>query len=89
MFCRHTGAIDDRWVRFMQFQIKRARGYFDDAQAGVNQLDENARWPVWSALILYRCPLGCLLRELMALGMQGLTCPHLQANFGLHRGQQV
>ena len=55
MFCRHTGAIDDRWVRFMKFQIARAKGYFADAQAGVNLLDENARWPVWSALILYRC----------------------------------
>ena len=57
MFCRHTGRIDDRWARFMKFQISRARAYFADAHAGVNLLDENARWPVWSALILYRCAL--------------------------------
>ena len=59
MFCRHTGKIDDRWVAFMDFQIKRARQYFSDAQDGVNLLDENARWPVWSALILYRS--ACLI----------------------------
>lgn len=49
-----TGKIDDRWRRFMRFQIKRARQIFTDAEAGVDLLDEKARWPVWSALILYR-----------------------------------
>ncbi|EFJ42086.1 hypothetical protein VOLCADRAFT_97827 [Volvox carteri f. nagariensis] len=49
-----TGKMDDRWRRFMKFQIKRARQYFADAEAGVDLLDPKARWPVWSALILYR-----------------------------------
>ncbi|KXZ41797.1 PSY protein [Gonium pectorale] len=49
-----TGKIDDRWRRFMTFQIERARQYFADAEAGVDLLDPKARWPVWSALILYR-----------------------------------
>ena len=38
----------------MKFQIARARQYFADAEAGVDHLDTDARWPVWSALILYR-----------------------------------
>jgi phytoene synthase len=49
-----TGKMDDRWRRFMAFQITRARQVFADAEAGVNLLQANARWPVWSALILYR-----------------------------------
>lgn len=54
MFSRTTGRIDDRWQAFMKFQIARARQYFADAEAGVDHLDADARWPVWSALILYR-----------------------------------
>lgn len=54
MFSRTTGHIDDRWQAFMKFQIARARQYFADAEAGVDNLDTDARWPVWSALILYR-----------------------------------
>eukprot|EP00878_Enallax_costatus_P011025 GHUV01011515.1.p1 GENE.GHUV01011515.1~~GHUV01011515.1.p1 ORF type:complete len:209 (+),score=60.36 GHUV01011515.1:980-1606(+) len=54
MYSKANGRIDDRWRRFMQFQIARARQLFADAEAGVDLLDEKARWPVWSALILYR-----------------------------------
>jgi phytoene synthase len=54
MYSPTSGRIDDRWRRFMQFQIARARQCFADAEAGVDLLDEKARWPVWSALILYR-----------------------------------
>lgn len=53
MFARSNGRIDDRWRAFMKFQISRARQYFADAEAGVNLLQKDARWPVWSALILY------------------------------------
>lgn len=48
------GVVDDRWKAFMKFQIERARKCFEDAEAGVDLLDAKARWPVWSALILYR-----------------------------------
>jgi phytoene synthase len=48
------GNVDSRWKEFMKFQIERARFYFAEAEAGVTQLDKDARWPVWSALILYR-----------------------------------
>lgn len=54
MFAPTTGRIDDRWKAFMAFQIKRAREIFEEAEAGVNLLEGSARWPVWSALILYR-----------------------------------
>lgn len=54
LFAPTTGKIDDRWRNFMKFQIERARQCFADAEAGVNALDKDARWPVWSALMLYR-----------------------------------
>mmetsp|Transcript_69936 Transcript_69936/g.221577 ORF Transcript_69936/g.221577 Transcript_69936/m.221577 type:complete len:446 (+) Transcript_69936:115-1452(+) len=49
-----TGKMDDRWRAFMKYQINRARYYFTVAEEGVNGLEHNARWPVWSALIIYR-----------------------------------
>eukprot|EP00747_Dinoflagellata_sp_TGD_P057695 gnl/TRDRNA2_/TRDRNA2_150765_c0_seq1.p1 gnl/TRDRNA2_/TRDRNA2_150765_c0~~gnl/TRDRNA2_/TRDRNA2_150765_c0_seq1.p1 ORF type:complete len:363 (-),score=-19.86 gnl/TRDRNA2_/TRDRNA2_150765_c0_seq1:123-1211(-) len=45
---------DDRWEAFMRYQIKRARKYFELAEEGISGLDELARWPVWSAHMLYR-----------------------------------
>jgi len=47
-------SVDPRWAEFMKFQIARARACFADAEAGVGALAPDARWPVWSALILYR-----------------------------------
>lgn len=41
------GKVDERWREFMRFQIKRARDYFEEAEAGVDNLDVKARWPVW------------------------------------------
>lgn len=49
IFAPSTGKIDDRWRAFMTFQIARARQIFADAEAGVNLLDKDARWPVWCA----------------------------------------
>lgn len=48
------GKVDQRWKDFMKFQIERARECFAQAEVGVSNLDRSARWPVWSALILYR-----------------------------------
>lgn len=48
------GVIDDRWRSLMQFQIQRARKFYAKAEEGIRVLAEDARWPVWSALILYR-----------------------------------
>merc|ERR1719171_2578043 len=49
-----AGEVDSRWQAFMKFQISRARMFFLEAEKGVAGLDASARWPVWSALILYR-----------------------------------
>lgn len=49
-----NGVIDDRWRAFMKFQIRRARKYFAQAESGIGTLQRDARWPVWSALVLYR-----------------------------------
>jgi phytoene synthase len=49
-----AGVIDDRWRALMQFQIQRARKFYLDAEHGISQLSPDARWPVWSALVLYR-----------------------------------
>lgn len=54
MHAPSTGKMDDRWRSFMRFQIKRAHQFFEDAKEGVDMLDGKARWPVWSALDLYR-----------------------------------
>jgi 15-cis-phytoene synthase len=48
------GIVDDRWRGLMQFQIQRARKFYAQADAGVQLLSQDARWPVWSALMLYR-----------------------------------
>ena len=49
-----AGRVDARWRDFMAFQVARARDYFALAEGGVDNLQEDARWPVWSALIIYR-----------------------------------
>ncbi|KAH7532305.1 hypothetical protein FEM48_Zijuj04G0005900 [Ziziphus jujuba var. spinosa] len=46
--------VSDRWREFMREQITRARFYFDLAEEGASQLDKDSRWPVWSAMMLYR-----------------------------------
>jgi len=55
-----TGKVDDRWKAFMKFQIDRAREVFAEAEAGVNCLHADARWPVWSALDVYRTILDAI-----------------------------
>jgi 15-cis-phytoene synthase len=47
------GVVDERWCDLMRFQIERARQFYTEAEAGISALSEDARWPVWSALMLY------------------------------------
>lgn len=47
------GVIDDRWRSLMQFEISRARKFYQEATIGISQLSPDARWPVWTALVLY------------------------------------
>lgn len=49
-----AGVVDDRWRAAMAFQIDRARQFYAEAESGIGLLSEDARWPVWSALALYR-----------------------------------
>ncbi|WP_017298995.1 15-cis-phytoene synthase CrtB [Nodosilinea nodulosa] len=49
-----AGVVDDRWRALMAFQIERARRFYAEAESGIGLLSEDARWPVWSALALYR-----------------------------------
>ncbi|MFQ4135895.1 15-cis-phytoene synthase CrtB [Nodosilinea sp. PGN35] len=49
-----AGVVDDRWRAMMAFQIDRARRFYAEAESGIGLLSEDARWPVWSALALYR-----------------------------------
>ncbi|NDJ16016.1 15-cis-phytoene synthase CrtB [Myxacorys almedinensis] len=47
------GVVDERWKALMQFQIERARKFYTLAEQGISALSEDARLPVWSALMLY------------------------------------
>lgn len=47
------GVVDDRWRSLMRFQIQRARKFYAQAESGIGALSEDARLPVWSALMLY------------------------------------
>ncbi|MFZ4639121.1 MAG: 15-cis-phytoene synthase CrtB [Nodosilinea sp.] len=49
-----AGVIDDRWRGLMAFEIERARQFYRSAEAGISLLSPDARWPVWSALDLYK-----------------------------------
>jgi 15-cis-phytoene synthase len=58
-----AGVIDERWRSLMQFQIQRARKFYTQAEKGITALGEDARWPVWSALMLYRQILDVIERN--------------------------
>ncbi|MBD2480519.1 MULTISPECIES: 15-cis-phytoene synthase CrtB [Planktothrix] len=48
------GIVDDRWQELMRFEIQRARKFYAEAEKGISVLSEEIRWPVWTALVLYR-----------------------------------
>jgi 15-cis-phytoene synthase len=58
-----NGVIDERWRQLMQFQIQRAREFYQQAEQGISALCRDARWPVWSSLILYRNILEAIERN--------------------------
>jgi len=49
-----AGVVDDRWQAIMKFQIKRARAYYKEAEAGIRYLIRDSRLPVWASLMLYQ-----------------------------------
>ncbi len=50
--------IDDKWRRFMRFQIARARNLYDEAWAGISLLNRDGRFAIATAADLYRAILG-------------------------------
>lgn len=58
-----NGVVDDRWRSLMKFEIDRAQKFFVDAERGIGQLSPDARFPVWSALMLYRQILNAIERN--------------------------
>jgi phytoene synthase len=47
------GVVDDRWRALMQFQVQRARDYYNEAERGIRALSPDGRWPVWASMMLY------------------------------------
>jgi len=48
------GKINKEWKSLMNFQLKRAREWFQKSEDGIKWLSSDARWPVWTSLRLYR-----------------------------------
>jgi len=48
------GKINMQWKALMNFQLKRAREWFQKSEEGIKWLSSDARWPVWTSLRLYR-----------------------------------
>lgn len=57
------GVVDERWRELMRFQIQRARKYYRQAEKGIRALCPDARWPIWSALMLYQGILNAIERN--------------------------
>ena len=49
-----AGIVDDRWKAMMRFQVKRAREYYKQAEAGIRYLIRDSRLPVWASFMLYQ-----------------------------------
>jgi len=48
------GEINNQWRALMNFQLIRARNWFQKSEDGIKWLSSDARWPVWTSLRLYR-----------------------------------
>ncbi len=48
------GKINNQWKSLMNFQLTRAREWFQKSEDGIKWLSSDARWPVWTSLRLYR-----------------------------------
>ncbi len=49
-----NGKINNQWKALMNFQLTRAREWFQKSEDGIKWLSSDARWPVWTSLRLYR-----------------------------------
>jgi len=48
------GKINKQWKALMNFELTRAREWFQKSEDGIKWLSSDARWPVWTSLRLYR-----------------------------------
>ena len=48
------GKINNQWKSLMNYQLTRARDWFQKSEDGIKWLSSDARWPVWTSLRLYR-----------------------------------
>lgn len=55
--------VDERWIALMDFEIKRARELYTQAESGIPALNPDSRWPVWASLMLYRQILNAIERN--------------------------
>ncbi len=55
--------IDERWIGLMEFEIKRAREFYAQAESGIATLQPDSRWPVSASLMLYRQILNAIERN--------------------------
>jgi phytoene synthase len=53
-----AGRLDDRWRRFMRFQIERNRRLYDEALPGIALLHPDGRLAITAAADLYRAILA-------------------------------
>ena len=56
------GKINKQWKSLMDFQLTRAREWFQKSEDGIKWLSSDARWPVWTSLRLYRGILDAIER---------------------------
>ena len=49
-----NGEINYQWKMLMNFQLARARDWFQRSEDGIKWLSADARWPVWTSLRLNR-----------------------------------
>ena len=57
-----NGEINNQWKALMNFQLTRARDWFQKSEDGIKWLSSDARWPVWTSLRLYRGILNSIER---------------------------
>lgn len=55
--------IDERWIALMDYEIKRARQLYAQAEQGIRTLQPDSRWPVAASLMLYRQILNAIERN--------------------------
>ena len=53
-----AGVVDDRWRRFMRFQISRNRQMYAEAWTGIEMLNKDGRFAIAAAADLYRAILN-------------------------------